>query len=274
MEKEIQKILSILENDLAANEIISHPMRRVARNLRISQEAVRTAISLIREDKHFFKEESARINYHKQLLPPIFCKLFYFRQVYDLEMWKLHHSPENFMSYCERELERIMEFFRENSRFCERYFGDVTESDAEIYGGVNSLEPPDFPIPAILNAANVGCLLVSCLLANEAYADLLRKELFIGMPIPAESDENKVQIKMQPVEVVELVIAMLQAKRLTIGGRTATQQEAINWGMKTFGVEIKSWPQVLANICNRKFGDLFLLDELKNAFAQYRDKRG
>lgn len=79
-----------------------------------------------------FKSEEEEILFFKTIKPGIFCKLIYYRKVYNIEMNKPVSGPESIKAYLNRELDNIQDYNCKRLDFYRYYRSGATHMD-KIY---------------------------------------------------------------------------------------------------------------------------------------------
>lgn len=116
------------------------------RRLETSEEAIMPralAISLYLEkvfenlkrtiSTYTFSTEQEEITFFKEIKPRIFCKLIYYRKVYNIEMNRPVSGPDSIRSYLNRELENIHDYNCKRLDFYRYYRSGATHLDKMFF---------------------------------------------------------------------------------------------------------------------------------------------
>lgn len=80
-----------------------------------------------------FSTEQEEITFFKEIKPRIFCKLFYYRKIYNIEMNRPVSGPDTVKSYLNRELDNIQDYNCKRLDFYRYYRSGATHLDKMFF---------------------------------------------------------------------------------------------------------------------------------------------
>ena len=254
MERAFDEIMAELERDLQSNDQERDVLRRLAKNIQLVKKALQEVAGRAPFALASGSEKDAQILFNRDRLPLLLAKLKFFRKCYDLEVNRRHSTVEKLKLYCERELDKIQQFFTAKRKFCEYYYSGETKDDWQIYKITNS-----------------GCLLKATLIAYEQYGEVLHNELSRSKEFVTEEPQKDYNLKIKATEtdIVELAFAFHAAKVVMVNGKNATQEFLIIAMRKIFNMPLANWEGLAKNARMRTKTEVKFLERLTNALSEH-----
>jgi len=218
----------------------------------------------------------SQIRYHKEWLPPLLAKAFFFDHCYRLELQKGSSTPDQLRPFIEQELNTIGKFFDTHYQLCLYYDSRSDYRDSYSFTDRNTDPQPidiaaaGLPTHIKLNPA---CLLLGCILANRQYLEVLKAELENPeTTVPLKANSPKVEYKGTDESLIDIALALHAKGLYLVDGKAATQEYFIQRAREETGRPLKNWKVRASNMRKDRKGERTFLLELHDNLIAYEDK--
>lgn len=228
--------------------------------------------------EYTFENETGEIYFFKETKPQLFCKLIYYRKVYNIESMRPNGSNCAQISYIERELDSLKIFFDRNIDFYKYYRSGSTHLDRHYF----LRGKPDIQMtlesfyferdPKFSTACDFK---VAKILANELLRIYLNEELLklkqaqypqSDLPIFPKTKETWTGSK---TDLVELIYALCETESFGFG--KITRKRLAGYFESVFNIDLGDVYRTYLEIRERHNRTQFL-DELKEKLIKKMDE--
>lgn len=98
-----------------------------------------------------FQSEADEIEFFKEIKPRIFCKLIYYRKIYNIEMNRPVSGPDSVKAYLNRELDNIQDYNHKRLDFYRYYRSGASARTTSIFCEISLIILSSISIAFILN---------------------------------------------------------------------------------------------------------------------------
>ena len=228
--------------------------------------------------EYTFGNETEEIHFFKETKPQLFCKLIYYRKIYNIESIRPNGSDHAQINYIERELDSLKIFFDRNIDFYKHYRSGSTHLDKhyflrgkpDIQMTVDSFyfeRDPKFSTACDFKVAKI--------LANELLRIYLNEELLkLKQAQYPQSDlptfpKTKETWTGSKTDLVELIYALCETESFGFG--KITRKRLAGYFESVFNVDLGDVYRTYLEIRERNNRTRFL-DELKEKLIKKMDE--
>ena len=228
--------------------------------------------------EYTFGNEADEIHFFKEIKPQLFCKLIYYRKIYNIESIRPNGSDHAQIKYIERELDSLKIFFDRNIDFYKYYRSGSTHLDKhyflrgkpDIQMTVESFyfeRDPKFSTACDFKVAKI--------LANELLRIYLNEELLkleqahypqSDLPTFPKTRETWTGSK---TDLVELIYAICETESFSFG--KITRKRLADYFESVFNIDLGDVYRTYLEIRERNNRTQFL-DELKEKLIKKMDE--
>jgi len=227
---------------------------------------------------YVFKNEAEEIHFFKESKPQLFCKLVYYRKIYNIESIRPTGSNYAQLNYIERELDNLKIFFDRNIDFYKYYRSGSTHLDKHYF----LRGKPDIQMtlesfyferdPKFSTACDFK---VAKILANELLRIYLNEELLklkqaqYPQPDLPTFPKTKETWTGSKTDLVELIYALCETESFGFG--KITRKRLADYFESVFNVDLGDVYRTYLEIRERNNRTRFL-DELKDRLIKKMDE--
>ena len=237
------------------------------------KKCVTLALSLIKDLKGQlatagFKDQKEEIWFFKEKAPKVWGIYIYFTRLVEVEVLRKTRSSEKFHEILLAELKEA-ELFPEKHSICEYYYQGRTDQDEQFF--IRHIGSTDGEMGVFLgNDFTIGAYWLAQMRANEALRSWLTEQLEQG---PSPSDEirrvKKLVCYANPVEIVEV----FKAFHLKNWFGKASFKDVMRWAREALDVNMGNYDVTLQELQRRKTGQTKCLDDAREKFREWMNKK-
>ena len=244
-------VMKNLVAEQAVNNKEGNPLTRISKNIRLVVNEMGVLMVELTFWTPYCSEEDAQAECNKNYIPRLYGKLIFYRKLFDLEIQRLHSTPEKYAEYCATELEQMRQFFVDHKTFCMEFYSGNTDNDKILFIKSTEDECPlsdtRDPVPDEINSNTV---LLARLYAYEEYREALRQRN--GQPVTVQRAEMDVTYKGTIIALVELILYIWKSEEIYVNGEPAGQEYVKTAVEQLYGVLIDNFPQRAYSLKSRK----------------------
>lgn len=243
------------ELELKINEEYDeNDMLKVAeRSLLLIDQSIRTLKTLI--SSHHFENLGEEVHFFKNLKPKFISKFIYYSTVLDLESHKPNAGKIALNEYYDAELEKLKNFYKEQSDFYSYYRREATYLDHKIFIR-NSY---DLKMKLSLGFYNFDTSfttshdqLIAKFIANEKIEKYLKKQIDRLSENNGDQTSSRLVWSASKVGLIELVYALYNMR--CFNGGNVELSEVVRFVEKSFCTDLGNFHKTIFEIRNRKQG--------------------
>ena len=243
------------ELELKINEEYDeNDMLKVAeRSLLLIDQSIRTLKTLI--SSHHFENLGEEVHFFKNLKPKFISKFIYYSTVLDLESHKPNAGKIALNEYNDAELEKLKNFYKEQSDFYSYYRREATYLDHKIFIR-NSY---DLKMKLSLGFYNFDTSfttshdqLIAKFIANEKIEKYLKKQIDRLSENNGDQTSSRLVWSASKVGLIELVYALYNMR--CFNGGNVELSEVVRFVEKSFCTDLGNFHKTIFEIRNRKQG--------------------
>ncbi|WP_313101653.1 RteC domain-containing protein [Epilithonimonas sp.] len=243
------------ELELKINEEYDeNDMLKVAeRSLLLIDQSIRTLKTLI--SSHHFENLGEEVHFFKNLKPKFISKFIYYSTVLDLESHKPNAGKIALNEYYDAELEKLKNFYKEQSDFYSYYRREATYLDHKIFIR-NSY---DLKMKLSLGFYNFDTSfttshdqLIAKFIANEKIEKYLKKQIDRLSENNGDQTSSRLIWSASKVGLIELVYALYNMR--CFNGGNVELSEVVRFVEKSFCTDLGNFHKTIFEIRNRKQG--------------------
>jgi hypothetical protein len=273
MTPEAEELFKDLEARIADNDREVDRIKRAALNLRAAEYTAYRIFQYFEEEFPHANDQACQIKYNKVWLPPFIAKMMFYVSIHQLEICRAASIISQFLTYCEKELAKVRDFFMDNSDFCYYYYSNQTYRDHLLFTGKDK----DQYLPVVYNemipfSANSGCLKVAGLLAHEQYRAYLQQQLMPQASSSANEDIPQAKWKRTKTDLAELIISLYEDQAIEVDGKAATFEYFRNLCEQEWGVSLENISIMDNKMRTRKKSPTPYLENLTRKFLDRKDR--
>jgi len=258
------------ELELKINEVYDeNDMLKVSeRSLLLIDQSIRTLKTLI--SSHHFENLGEEVHFFKNLKPKFISKFIYYSTVLDLESHKPNAGKNALNEYYEAELEKLKNFYKEQSDFYSYYRREATYLDHKIF----VRDSYDLKMKLSLGFYNFDtCFttshdqLIAKFMANEKIEQYLKKQIDSLSENNGDQTSSRLVWSASKVGLIELVYALYNMR--CFNGGNVELSEVVRFVEKSLGTDLGNFHKTIFEIRNRKQGPTKFLNLVIDNLNQY-----
>ncbi len=258
------------ELELKINEVYDeNDMLKVAeRSLLLIDQSIRTLKTLI--SSHHFENLGEEVHFFKNLKPKFISKFIYYSTVLDLESHKPNAGKNALNEYYEAELEKLKNFYKEQSDFYSYYRREATYLDHKIF----VRDSYDLKMKLSLGFYNIDTSfttshdqLIAKFMANEKIEQYLKKQIDNLLENNGDQTSSRLVWSASKVGLIELVYALYNMR--CFNGGNVELSEVVRFVEKSLGTDLGNFHKTIFEIRNRKQGPTKFLNLVIDNLNQY-----
>ena len=243
------------ELELKINEVYDEDdMIKVAeRSLLLIDESIRKLKTLV--SFHKFENLGEEVHFFKNLKPKFISKFIYYSTVLDLESHKPNAGKNALNEYYEAELEKLKNFYKEQSDFYSYYRREATYLDHKIF----VRDSYDLKMKLSLGFYNFDTSfttshdqLIAKFIANEKIEKYLKKQIDRLSENNGDQTSSRLVWSASKVGLIELVYALYNMR--CFNGGNVELSEVVRFVEKSFCTDLGNFHKTIFEIRNRKQG--------------------
>ncbi|KUG10657.1 RteC domain-containing protein [Elizabethkingia miricola] len=243
------------ELELKINEVYDEDdMIKVAeRSLLLIDESIRKLKTLV--SFHKFENLGEEVHFFKNLKPKFISKFIYYSTVLDLESHKPNAGKNALNEYYEAELEKLKNFYKEQSDFYSYYRREATYLDHKIF----VRDSYDLKMKLSLGFYNFDTSfttshdqLIAKFMANEKIEQYLKKQIDRLSENNGDETSSRLVWSASKVGLIELVYALYNMR--CFNGGNVELSEVVRFVEKSLGTDLGNFHKTIFEIRNRKKG--------------------
>ncbi|WP_336715508.1 RteC domain-containing protein [Chryseobacterium mucoviscidosis] len=258
------------ELELKINEVYDEDdMIKVAeRSLLLIDESIRKLKTLV--SFHKFENLGEEVHFFKNLKPKFISKFIYYSTVLDLESHKPNAGKNALNEYYEAELEKLKNFYKEQSDFYSYYRREATYLDHKIF----VRDSYDLKMKLSLGFYNFDTSfttshdqLIAKFMANEKIEQYLKKQIERLSENNGDETSSRLVWSASKVGLIELVYALYNMR--CFNGGNVELSEVVRFVEKSLGTDLGNFHKTIFEIRNRKKGPTKFLNLVIDNLNQY-----
>ena len=258
------------ELELKINEVYDEDdMIKVAeRSLLLIDESIRKLKTLV--SFHKFENLGEEVHFFKNLKPKFISKFIYYSTVLDLESHKPNAGKNALNEYYEAELEKLKNFYKEQSDFYSYYRREATYLDHKIF----VRDSYDLKMKLSLGFYNFDTSfttshdqLIAKFMANEKIEQYLIKQIDRLSENNGDETSSRLVWTASKVGLIELVYALYNMR--CFNGGNVELSEVVRFVEKSLGIDLGNFHKTIFEIRNRKKGPTKFLNLVIDNLNQY-----
>jgi len=258
------------ELELKINEVYDEDdMIKVAeRSLLLIDESIRKLKTLV--SFHKFENVGEEVHFFKNLKPKFISKFIYYSTVLDLESHKPNAGKNALNEYYEAELEKLKNFYKEQSDFYSYYRREATYLDHKIF----VRDSYDLKMKLSLGFYNFDTSfttshdqLIAKFMANEKIEQYLKKQIDRLSENNGDETSSRLVWSASKVGLIELVYALYNMR--CFNGGNVELSEVVRFVEKSLGTDLGNFHKTIFEIRNRKKGPTKFLNLVIDNLNQY-----
>lgn len=258
------------ELELKINEVYDEDdMIKVAeRSLLLIDESIRKLKTLV--SFHKFENLGEEVHFFKNLKPKFISKFIYYSTVLDLESHKPNAGKNALNEYYEAELEKLKNFYKEQSDFYSYYRREATYLDHKIF----VRDSYDLKMKLSLGFYNFDTSfttshdqLIAKFMANEKIEQYLKKQIERLSENNGDETSSRLVWTASKVGLIELVYALYNMR--CFNGGNVELSEVVRFVEKSLGTDLGNFHKTIFEIRNRKKGPTKFLNLVIDNLNQY-----
>ena len=258
------------ELELKINEEYDeNDMLKVAeRSLLLIDQSIRTLKTLI--STHHFENLGEEVHFFKNLKPKFISKFIYYSTVLDLESHKPNAGKNALNEYYEAELEKLKNFYKEQSDFYSYYRREASYLDHKIF----VRDSYDLKMKLSLGFYNFDTSfttshdqLIAKFMANEKIEQYLKKQIDNLLENNGNQTSSRLVWSASKVGLIELVYALYNMR--CFNGGNVELSEVVRFVEKSLGTDLGNFHKTIFEIRNRKQGPTKFLNLVIDNLSQY-----
>lgn len=258
------------ELELKINEVYDEDdMIKVAeRSLLLIDESIRKLKTLV--SFHKFENVGEEVHFFKNLKPKFISKFIYYSTVLDLESHKPNAGKNALNEYYEAELEKLKNFYKEQSDFYSYYRREATYLDHKIF----VRDSYDLKMKLSLGFYNFDTSfttshdqLIAKFMANEKIEQYLIKQIDRLSENNGDETSSRLVWTASKVGLIELVYALYNMR--CFNGGNVELSEVVRFVEKSLGIDLGNFHKTIFEIRNRKKGPTKFLNLVIDNLNQY-----
>ncbi|WP_313270579.1 RteC domain-containing protein [Epilithonimonas vandammei] len=258
------------ELELKINEVYDeNDIIKVAeRSLLLIDESIRKLKTLV--SFHKFENLGEEVHFFKNLKPKFISKFIYYSTVLDLESHKPNAGKNALNEYYEAELEKLKNFYKEQSDFYSYYRREATYLDHKIF----VRDSYDLKMKLSLGFYNFDTSfttshdqLIAKFMANEKIEQYLIKQIDRLSENNGDETSSRLVWTASKVGLIELVYALYNMR--CFNGGNVELSEVVRFVEKSLGIDLGNFHKTIFEIRNRKKGPTKFLNLVIDNLNQY-----
>ncbi|MES1159985.1 MAG: RteC domain-containing protein, partial [Bacteroidota bacterium] len=195
-----------------------------------------------------FPDKAAEIRYFKRITPYFYGHLFYFKLLYNLEIYRITELKEGFRSYLENKLGIVKRFLFKYGILHRYYYSLQQHWDEELFVQEDSAK-------GRRSIYCAGSLKISQVLACRKFSIMLKRELSKPVATEKEAQRDRVECKFSKSAVVEFATTVFESQGFYVNGQPATQEYIKKRTEQYFNIVVENFSE-LDNANRSRKGDI------------------